>query len=186
VHVREANVDDAPVIAKVHVDSWRTTYAGIVPDHYLATLSYQQRERTWYNILATSGGPEFVYVAADHTGNVIGFASGGPERSGDPIYRGELYAIYLLHRHQRQGIGRQLTITIAKRLVQEGIHSMLVWVLAENPSREFYRSLGGQRLHEKEITIGGARLAEVAYGWPSLRELIHIYEPPARGARSSG
>ena len=30
VTIREARIEDAPGIAKVHVDSWRTTYAGIV------------------------------------------------------------------------------------------------------------------------------------------------------------
>ena len=43
VHIRVANVPDAAAIAKVHVDSWRTTYTGIVPDEYLAQLSYEQQ-----------------------------------------------------------------------------------------------------------------------------------------------
>jgi hypothetical protein len=50
---------------------------------------------------------------------------------------------------------------------------MLVWVLAANPGRAFYATLGGQQVDEKEITIGAAPLLEVAYGWPDLRELAH-------------
>jgi hypothetical protein len=38
--IREAQIDDAVALAGIHVDSWRTTYAGIVPDDYLASLSY--------------------------------------------------------------------------------------------------------------------------------------------------
>jgi hypothetical protein len=30
--IRPATAADAAVIAKVHADSWRTTYPGIVPD----------------------------------------------------------------------------------------------------------------------------------------------------------
>ncbi len=44
VDLREANVLDAAAIAKVHVDSWRTTYAGVVPEDFLAQLSYEQHE----------------------------------------------------------------------------------------------------------------------------------------------
>ena len=77
----------------------------------------------------------------------------------------ELYAIYLLEGYQRKGIGGQLVQTIAKRLMQEGLHSMLVRVLADNPSQDFYSALGGQRVYEQEITIGGASLVEVAYIW---------------------
>ena len=176
VHIREANVSDAAAIAKVHVDSWRTTYIGVVPDDFLAQLSYEQRERTWRDILSTHGATEFVFVAEAEAGKIIGFASGGPERSGDTDYRGELYAIYLFEAYQRKGIGRQLAQAIARRLVQESLHSMLVWVLVNNLSQDFYSALGGQRLYEQEITIGGARLVEVAYGWRDMRGLVTVRE----------
>ena len=47
--IREANLDDAKGIAKVHVDSWRTTYKNIIPDEYLNNLSYEKREQLWTN-----------------------------------------------------------------------------------------------------------------------------------------
>ena len=174
VHIRDANVPDATAIAKVHVDSWRTTYTGLVPDDYLSQLSSEQREQTWRDILSTHGAAEFLFVAEAQAGNVIGFTSGGPERSGNTVYKGELYAIYLLEEYQRKGIGRQLAQAIAKRLVQEGLHSLLVWVLADNPSKDFYSALGGQRVYEQEVTIGGARLVEVAYGWRNFRDLLTL------------
>ena len=40
--------------------------------------------------------------------------------------------------------------------------------LAENPSRRFYEALGGQELSRQDITIGGATLVEVAYGWKDI------------------
>ena len=172
VRIREANVPDAAAIAKVHVDSWRTTYTGVVPDEYLAQLSPEQHQQVWRDILSTDGATEFVYVAEAEVSNIIGFASGGPERSGNAVYKGELYAIYLLEGYQRKGIGGQLVQIIAKRLMQEGLHSMLVWVLADNPSQDFYSALGGQQVYEQEITIGGASLVEVAYGWLDIRELV--------------
>jgi L-amino acid N-acyltransferase YncA len=172
MRIRLAQESDAAAIAKIHVDSWRTTYKGIVPDDHLANLSYEQRERTWQNWIATAGRAHFVYVAEGVDGKIIGFASGGPERSGDAVYKGEIYAIYLLAQHQHRGIGRRLTAAIVERLIQAGITSMLIWVLAKNPSRAFYEALGGHQVHEKEVTIGGATLAEVAYGWRDLHALF--------------
>ena len=32
--IRQANIEDAQGIGKVHVDSWRTTYKGILPDDF--------------------------------------------------------------------------------------------------------------------------------------------------------
>ena len=163
MRIREAQTTDAGAIAKVHVDSWRTTYPG------LDSFSYDQREVAWRDILSSAEG--FTYVAEDDKGMVFGFAGGGPERSGDPVYKGELYAIYLLEEHQRKGVGQQLTTAVAKRLLQDGFQSMLVWVLSENPARRFYEVLGGELLREQEITIGGASLVEVAYGWGDVSNL---------------
>src|SRR5215470_14170692 len=170
--IRDASPTDAAAIARVHVDSWRTTYAGIVPADYLANLSYARREQFWRDILSTPTSSRCVYVAAQHTGEIVGFASGGPERNGNAVYRGELYAIYLLAPSQRQGLGRRLTMAVIQRLLQCGLPSMLVWVLAANPGRAFYTMLGGQQIYEKTTTIGAAQLVEVAYGWPDLRELV--------------
>jgi GNAT superfamily N-acetyltransferase len=170
--IREAALADVAAIAKVHVDSWRTTYAGIVPEDHLAKQSYRRREQIWRNNLAKRADHEFVYVAEDASGEVVGFAAGGPERAGDPVHRGEIYAIYVLKTFQRRGIGRQLSEAIAQRLLQTGYDSMLIWVLAKNPSRGFYERLGGELVSEKPIEIGAAKLTEVAYGWKDLRLLV--------------
>ena len=106
MRIRAAQPPDAAAIATVHVDSWRTTYKDIVPDDVLAALSYEQRTHMWRHILSQSLPTSFVFVAEAPSGQVIGFASGGPERGGDPDYTGELYAIYLLEAYQRHGLGR--------------------------------------------------------------------------------
>jgi len=104
-------------------------------------------------------------------GNVVGFASGGQARDGDQVYDGELYAIYILESHQKIGLGRLLASKIATSLLDQGMHSMLVWVLELNLSCPFYEALGAKRFSERESTIGGAVFTEVAYGWPDLRVL---------------
>jgi GNAT superfamily N-acetyltransferase len=171
VEIRAAHPSDAAAIAKVHVDSWRTTYRGIVPDDFLAALSYEQREGMWCDILSPPSRSSFVYVAEDPCGHIVGFASGGPARDADPDYTGELYAIYVLQDQQRHGLGRRLIGAVVRRLIQAGMTSLLVWVLADNPARKFYEALGGQYVYDKRVSIGNARLVEVAYGWRDARIL---------------
>jgi L-amino acid N-acyltransferase YncA len=165
MRIREATVADARAIAEVHVTSWRVTYAGIVPDAHLAGLAVDEREGRWAKILTGQDGT-FAYVAVDKNGQVVGFASGGPLREGDPSYAGELYAIYLLPDQKGKGLGRRLASTVAKRLAREGMPSMLVWVLADNYARGFYERLGGALVGEQVVNIGGVGLREIAYGWP--------------------
>jgi ribosomal protein S18 acetylase RimI-like enzyme len=169
--VREATLDDAPGIARVSVDTWRTAYRGIIPDSVLRSLSYEEREERFRHYLPDTRSGSFTYVAEDN-GAIFGFASGGPERGAIPQYRGELYAIYVLEEVQGRGIGRMLTRAVVERLARAGLHSMVVWVLAENPSRHFYESLGGQEVGEQPITIGETTLQEVAYAWADTTPLL--------------
>jgi hypothetical protein len=63
---------------------------------------------------------------------------------------------------------------VAQGLAAKGRHSMLAWVLAENPSRPFYEAMGGKLLGTQEIEIGGATLEEVAYGWDGAQKLAAL------------
>jgi GNAT superfamily N-acetyltransferase len=162
-HLREARQEDAAAIARVHVDSWRSTYRGIVPEGFLAEMSYEDFEDRWRGWLRNVGEPRLVYRVAElPSGRIVGFATG---------YAGELYTLYLLREHQRAGIGQRLLGSVARGLAEGGTYSLLAWVLARNPSRRFYEAVGGELLGSQEIEIGGARLEEVAYGWLCLHGL---------------
>lgn len=170
--IREAHAGDAARIARVHVDASRAAYREILPAETFAPMSYEKRAGLWAETLG-GGGDEFVYVAEDERGEVVGFASGGPEREGDADYDGELYTVYVLGEQQRKGAGRLLVLAVAERLVAEGFRSMLLWVLAPNKSaRRFYERLGGQPLREEPLERGGQVYTKVAYGWPDIEGLM--------------
>ena len=162
--IREATHSDVPAMSRVHVDTWKTTYRGIVPDSHLENLSYERRAASWHQIL-NRGDSNFTYIAQNESGEIVGFAHGGVERTGDPVYKGELMAIYIRQSYQQKDLGRRLVQVVVERLAQLDIYSMLVWVLADNPACQFYAALGGNSVHEKEIMVGGKPLIEVAYGW---------------------
>ena len=170
MEIRPARLEDAEAIAKVHVDTWRTTYAGIVPDEFLAQLSQERSARMWRRALQDEERQGCLFVAEEAQAGVIGFVSGGPLREevpGHPVYEGEIYAIYVLAAHRGKGAGSRLMERAFRWLAEHGLASVVVWVLKENPSRGFYQALGGVPIAEQEITIGDAPLLEVAYAWPS-------------------
>lgn len=180
MRIRSADVSDSDGITKVRIDTWRTAYAGIVPDAHLAGMSYELGAARWRQSVAERDPREFTLVAVDPAEQIIGFASGGPEREGDPVYCGEVYAIYVLADQQRRGTGRGLMADAARRLLASGFKTMLVWVLAQNRSRGFYETLGGWPIREKIISIGGTALVEVAYAWDDIGPLAER-EPAADG-----
>jgi ribosomal protein S18 acetylase RimI-like enzyme len=169
--VREAIEADAAGIAKVHVDTWRSTYRGIVSDDVLDGLSYNDRESMWRLALTTRRSDNHLYVVESADGEVIGFAAAGLEREEQTGKVGEIFAIYLLKRYQGKGLGKRLFTETARRLEREGYQSILLWVLAENPARRFYEAMGGTATKRKDIEIGQDTLVEVAYEWERLQDL---------------
>ena len=168
--IRSATVADASGIASVQVQSWRTTYAGIVPEAFLTGIELEAWTEAW--IARLSAGTLLLFVAEDAAG-IFGFVCGGALREAVGDYDGELYAIYLLEDRQRRGVGRALTRTLVDHLKTTGYKSMLVWVLERNQALAFYRALGAEQVADKMVEIGGASLAEVALGWADLGE-VHV------------
>lgn len=161
-NIRKATKEDAAEIAKVHVDSWRTTYKNIVSDTYLAQLNYEDREKMWRD-----NSFESVFVAEDQSG-IFGFAGFGPERTKKHNYDGELYAIYLFKEKQKMGAGKALVKEGVKYLLENGYQNMLVWVLDENPSIGFYLSLEPEKVAKDSFTIAEKNHIEIAFGWRDL------------------
>ena len=168
--IRAAVQADAHAIAHVHVESWRTTYAGILPEAYLAGLDQTLRTTLWQEWLA---GSTVIFVAERH-GKVVGFAHSGPNREPNDNCDAELYALYLLKEEQGIGIGTALLRATAAELAARNFKGMTVWVLEQNRSRIFYERMGARLAASRVIEIGGMKLMEVAYAWPDLSKLTGL------------
>ena len=167
--IRKAAPADAKGIARVHVDSWKTTYKNIVPAEYLMNLTYEQRERMWEQNSFEGN----VFVAENEAGEIVGFSTGGKERTGDYAgYAGELYAIYILDEYQGTGLGKQLVKRVAELLREQAINGMLVLVLEDNLACGFYEAQGAKKIGMAEIEIAGKKLSEAVYGWDDIGSII--------------
>jgi ribosomal protein S18 acetylase RimI-like enzyme len=174
--IRAAQQDDIPGMARVHVETWRAAYAGILPADFLAGLSVQTAVENWRKAFAGLKTPdEAVFVAETETGEIAGIAMCGPLRDPDPVYQGEIYLLYVLPKHQNQGVGRRLFAACARHLAQRlNLQTMLVWVMAENPYRKFNESLGGKPAREKTVEVGGKTITDVGYGWEAIDRLATL------------
>ena len=169
---RPARADDASGIACVHVESWRTTYRGMLPARYLAAMDVRDYEDRWDRTLRDPYQRSSVFVVEEE-GRLVGFASCGRERDGDPRYEGELYAIYLLDEARGRGHGRRLVRAAADEVAARHMTSMVVWVLRANAhARGFYERLGGLYLRERPMDLGqGMSVLEVSYLWDDIEAL---------------
>ena len=133
--VRAARQSDAPAIARVHVESWRAGYGGLLAQELLEKLSVRERERIWRGALADddalrAGRRVEVAVAGEA---VVGFVSAGPSREHDAAAQvGEIYAIYVAPEHWSSGIGQALLNSAIGHLEAIAMREALVWVLVSN------------------------------------------------------
>lgn len=173
VTIRAATVEDAPAIAAVRVESWRTTYRGVIPDAYLDGMRVEDSTTLWLRILsAPTGDKRMVFVAEDASG-VLGFSAAMKLPEPKFCVLAELTGIYLQPHAQRQGIGRKLLAAAARACIAENAPDMLVWVITQNEAaRKFYEGLGAQLMAGQPFTWDGLELHETGYCWPDLAELI--------------
>jgi ribosomal protein S18 acetylase RimI-like enzyme len=163
-----AGPSDAEDLARVHVASWRETYRGLLPDAFLARMSEVGHARRFGRALLNPGPHDVTLLAVDRSGTV-GYAAGGPSRSGVQD-EAEIATLYILRRSQGQGLGARLMADTARALAAQGAASLMVSVLRDNVrARGFYEHLGGvAEAPRQEPGPGGQLLYEVAYRWADI------------------
>src|SRR5260221_283764 len=174
--IRQAVLGDARAIGRIEVETWRSTYAGMLPDRALLGMSEQRQTASWAGFLRHRPGDVFV-AQADRpaTGaeaRILGFGNCGPQRDQGFGFAGEVYTLYVASESQGSGLGRQLLLALFARLVHCGHRSALIWVVRANPARFFYERLGGKQVLHRPIPIGGEHVEAVGYGWRELRALV--------------
>jgi GNAT superfamily N-acetyltransferase len=167
IRIRPAEAADARAVAQVRAQTWRTAYAGVIPDQTLAELTTPEevcREAHWRAghsmdgfLVAEATGPDATAAEAapaPDAAEVIGFAAFGPERGeddrlsqplpGPPDHdRAELYAVYVLPRHWSSGVGRALLDRALALAAEAGYADISLWLLEDNKrGRRFCEQAG--------------------------------------------
>ncbi|MBE0532413.1 MAG: GNAT family N-acetyltransferase [Rhodospirillales bacterium] len=181
VRVRPAKPDDAAAVARIYVETWRSVYAGVVPDRVLTQMSQVRQSLAWRREIGMRGGRRILVAELGDAG-VVGFVGVGPSRCGPLPFDGEIHTLYISDDFQGRGIGRALLEAGLGTLKEKGFAAAVVWVLSANPARYFYEAMGGRRVAERNEPLWGTVLRETAYGWP---DLVRRLEDGVNGARDS-
>ena len=186
ITLRPARPGDAAAIAKIHVETWRAAYAGIVPDAYLVSMTESKQALQWNHTIRRAAAPEAVLAAVSADvpgGRIVGFGSCGRARgpSGSSPGGGEVFTLYVAPDWQGQGIGRLLLEGLFARLHEGKVGNAVLWVLSDNPARFFYEALGGRRIAERKERFAGVELEESGYAWSDLGAWLAERDEAGRG-----
>ena len=169
--IRPAVTQDAERIAWVQTRTWQSAYADIFPADRLAQLDegMEALAERWASHLREPVYLPAFFAAENEDGEVVGFAAGGKHEIEDYPYESELQLIYILPDYQRLGIGRKLMTACMQTFVNLHFNNMLLWVLKDNqPSRQFYETLGGHLIGETDYMRWEFTYRLVGYGWDDL------------------
>lgn len=137
VLIRLARVEDALLIAAVHVLSWQKIYRGIMPDPFLDNLNTAQRGEHWKQLLSQEHGVHVVCI----NGVLAGFSSTQIQRKRSGT--AELSAIYIHPDHWGKGLGKALFKSSCEALKHLGLKRLMLWVATDNvQARNFYSHMG--------------------------------------------
>ena len=165
--IRQATQGDAAAIAGAQLDSWRSSYRGILPDAVLEKLDIARWIDSRRRIADDRGLLQLVAYDLTH-GDIVGFCDAGPARRGVAM-AGEIYALYLVQHAKRHGLGSELLDHAISWLRAHDRRSMIIWVLENNHhARRFYEARGGELGGTFQSHVHGFPVLERSYVWRSL------------------
>jgi hypothetical protein len=79
MQIRNATEDDVPAIARLHAESWRSTYRSVLTEEYLEKLAYPDRLAVWRDRFSQAFQRTMVVFVAQTDDQVVEFACIFPE-----------------------------------------------------------------------------------------------------------
>jgi ribosomal protein S18 acetylase RimI-like enzyme len=137
ITIRKAKIEDAKDIARIHIDTWKKAYNGIIDETILNKLDPIKREKFFSKVLSDANHEFYVAVYDDV---VAGFTAFGLSRDDDKgLDCTEIKAIYVDPHFWNKKIGKGLLMYAIEKLSLSTEISL--WVLKENERAiSFYHS----------------------------------------------
>lgn len=179
IAIRAATAADADAIARLHAESWRSAYRGMLSDAYLNGDVMAERTAFWRRELGPPAANLHV-VVAEEDGSLAGFVSiygGHDERWGTRIE-----AVHVSPARKGRGIGARMMAEAGGWCARAhpGLGVYLHVLEPNAAARRFYERIGGH-VAERGVwkALDGGEVPELRIVWTDGAAL-------AAGAASAG
>ncbi|MFL0268022.1 GNAT family N-acetyltransferase [Candidatus Clostridium radicumherbarum] len=161
--IRYANLNDTDILGKIHSESSREGFKGIIPDYILNDIFSIERRTKRFISEISEGSPRTAVVFEKN--EPAGLISFGKCRSGinDKLWI-EIWRVYLTPKFWGRGVAKELIEWGINEIQKENFSNIELWVLEENiRARKFYEKMGFKHDNTVQITNMGKELKELRY-----------------------
>lgn len=170
--IRPAQPEDALNIARLHTVGWDISNPAILSTEVLEDQPLEERRDGWLEWIQDQRG--VLLVAVDQYGRPSAFICIRPDLP--PLdaahFDAEVTHHYVAPERQAMGLGRRLLVAGAKAAAALGWTRLMARVFLGNPASGFFRHCGARLIAERVVRVGGVQVAETAYGWDDVEDLI--------------
>lgn len=157
--IRHAAQSDFQGIAAIHAESWKDSYASVLPAEFLAKQIDIDIAKHWSEIQIQN--EDLLLVAEDDI--LVGFVA---------IWCRTIPFIDNLHvkpSYRSKGTGSALMKAAAKELINKGNRTAFLWVFESNEKAiRFYERLGGVQKEQAQKAVFGHKVLSRKIEWDDL------------------
>ena len=161
--IRRAKQSDLQGIASIHIESWKDSYADVLPAEFLAGQIKRDLERHWNDIEIQN--EDIVLVAEEIS--LVGFIA---------VWCHPIPFIDNLHVRPVQRskkVGSSLMEAAAKELINAGHKTAYLWVFESNEKAiRFYERLGGIKREQSMKNVFGYDVLSRKIEWDDLSKIL--------------
>lgn len=158
--IRNIREEDISSVVDIQISGWKTDYKGIIDDDYLNSMDRDKKIEKRKRDYKDNG-----FIVAELNKKIVGFCRyiDSNKFSNDiENIDCELLAIYVKPDMKYKGIGTKLVQFVIDEFKRKNKTKMIIWCLKDNePSKKFYKKMGGKILIERNVEIGNKTYSEV-------------------------
>lgn len=174
--LRRADLSDAGLLAELQRQTWRETYAGMLPQDILDAMTPARLVRAWRRSLSEQEGDlDRLVLIAELNDEPVGYISGGKARALNAPWEAEVEQLYVIRAAQGDGVGSAMMAEAARWFLERGLFSLGLWVVRANArARRFYEALGGDEVATARERMQGFLIPVAGYAWDQPEELAGL------------
>jgi GNAT superfamily N-acetyltransferase len=186
--IRPANLQDAPHIATIKIESWREAYAHILKPETLNNLRHAEQTERFHDYIQNQ---EHILVATNPQNEPIAYSlwiqlqdsqqppdSRRTSKSNSVLiktdwpYPNMLASLYVHPSHYRKGLGTALIRANAELAIAHNHKGMMIGVFTQNTkAKSLYTKLGAEYVKSTTFTVDGTTYPDELL---AFHDLLHL------------